>query len=896
MIGESLGHFRITAKLGEGGMGEVYRAQDTKLGRDVALKVLPEAVSGDAGRMARFAREAHLLASLNHPNIAAIYGVEEAGERRALVMELVEGDTLAERIACGPMQVEEVARVALQIAAALENAHDKGIVHRDLKPANVKLTPQGDVKVLDFGLAKALEDEPGAGDIAHSPTITAAATQAGIILGTAAYMSPEQAAGSPADRRSDIWSFGVVLTEMLTGRMLFQGQTVSHVLAGVLKDEPDWDNFPTDVPGRLLDLLRLSLRKDPRQRLQAIGDARVLLDEYLADPRAFESRSKALQEAAGGWQHRTPWAVVALLAVALAGTFWTLWPWGTKTPTRAQRFSIELQEQATLFRQFGSSIVISPDGTRIAYVYADGIDTHDLYVQELDQWEGRLLVRGSGVQRPYQPFFSPDSQWIGFVTTKNLKKVPFTGGTPITLCEVAFARGASWTEDGAIVFTPNPGAGLFRIPAAGGEPAPLTELEEEDGDTTHRWPQVLPGGRAILFTSSKSTSDFSEASIEVLELESGARKVVHRGGTYARYARSGHLAYVNGSTLFVMPFDIDALEPTGSAAPVIEDLSAGSGQGSAQFDVSSDGTLVYVEGSGITPEYSIAWVDRDGNSTPLWDEKKGFASPTISPDGTRVAVVVTAEGQSDIWVYDTIRDVPTRLTFDDARDRDPVWAPDGESIVFSSDRDGVRSIYRKASDGSGAAERLTESKRRQHPASISPDGRVVAFMEVATRGPDLWLLPEDGEAVPFLETPAVDLRPMFSPDGRWIAYSSNISGNYEAYVRPVSGQGKWQISSGGGNSPVWSSDGKQLFFWNDEGAVAFVRVETDGERFRASRVETLFEGQSTLPGSSFDVSPDGERFVMLQGEPITDEGGHEHVRVILDWFAELERTLSDVGL
>ena len=388
MIGESLGHFRITAKLGEGGMGEVYRAQDTKLGRDVALKVLPEAVSGDAARMARFAREAHLLASLNHPNIAAIYGVEEAGQRRALVMELVEGDTLAERIARGPMQVEEVARVALQIAAALENAHDKGIVHRDLKPANVKLTLQGDVKVLDFGLAKALEDEPGAGDIAHSPTITAAATQAGIILGTAAYMSPEQAAGSPADRRSDIWSFGVVLTEMLTGRMLFQGQTVSHVLAGVLKDEPDWDNFPTDVPGRLLDLLRLCLRKDPRQRLQAIGDARILLDEYLADPRAFESRSQALQEASGGWQRRTPWAVAALLAVALAGTFWTLWPWGTKAPTRAQRFSIELEEEATLFRRFGSSIVISPDGTRIAYVYADGIDTHDLYVQELDQWEG----------------------------------------------------------------------------------------------------------------------------------------------------------------------------------------------------------------------------------------------------------------------------------------------------------------------------------------------------------------------------------------------------------------------------------------------------------------------------------------------------------------------------
>jgi serine/threonine-protein kinase len=896
MIGESLGHFRVTAKLGEGGMGEVYRAQDTKLGRDVALKVLPEAVSGDANRMARFAREAQLLASLNHPNIAAIYGVEEAGERRALVMELVEGDTLAEKIARGPMPVEEVARLALQIAAALESAHDKGIVHRDLKPANVKLTPQGDVKVLDFGLAKALEDEPGEADIAHSPTITAAATQAGIILGTAAYMSPEQAAGSPADRRSDIWSFGVVLTEMLTGRMLFQGQTVSHVLAGVLKDEPDWDKFPTDVPGRVLDLLRRCLRKDPRQRLQAIGDARVLLEEYVADPRVFDSRSEALQEAPGGRRQRTPWVVAALLAVALAGSWWSLWPQGAKLPTRAQRFSIELEKEATLFRRYGSSIAISPDGTRIAYVYIGGQNKHELYVRELNQWESRLLVQGTGENRPYQPFFSPDSQWVGFVTPSNLKKVPFAGGTPITLCEVAFARGASWTEDGAIVFTPNPTAGLSRVPAAGGEPESLTQWGEEDGDTSHRWPQVLPGGRAVLFTSSKSAANFSEASIEVLELESGTRKVVHRGGSYARYIRSGHLVYVNGATLFALPFDIEALEPTGSAVPVIENLGAAAFQGSAQFDISSDGTLVYVEKGGREPASSIVWVDRQGKSTPLWGEKRNFRRPRISPDGTRVAVEIRTEGQSDIWVYDMVRDVATRLTFDDGRDANAVWTPDGESIVFGSEQNGVANLYRKAADGSGTAERLTESDRMQWPTSISSDGSVVTFVQIGPQGPDLWLLPEDGEAVPFLETPAVDVDARISPDGRWIAYASLVSGTMETYVRPVSGQGKWQISSGGGSWPVWSDDGKQLFFWNDEETTAFVRVETDGDRFRASRVETLFPSRPTLQNSQFDVSSDAERFVMLEGEPIADAEGHEHVRVILDWFAELERTFSDVGL
>src|SRR3990172_1055946 len=499
---DSIGHYRIAEKIGQGGMGEVYRATDTKLKRDVALKLLPDAFAQDQDRMARFSREAQLLASLNHPNIAAIHGIEEAEGKRALVMELVEGETLAERLQRGPMSLEETIAVAKQIAEALEDAHERGIIHRDLKPANAKITPTGAVKLLDFGLAKALEDDapvPSSPNLSQSPTFSAAATNAGVILGTAAYMSPEQARGQKADRRSDIWSFGALVLEMLTGKMTFSGDTVSDVLANVLAREPEWDALPETTPPSVRRLLRRCLQKNVKKRLQAIGDARLLLEEYLEDPHASEALALPVLPREPVWRRALPWAVAGVSVVALAVSVL----WFSPAPA-ASDLPIRFDTQ------------LSPD-----------------------------------------PFFSPDGKWVGFVTRSELKKVSFSGGAPLTLCPVNISRGASWAPDDTIIFTPNPGAGLFRVPAAGGEPQPLTELK--DGEASHRWPQVLPGGKAVLFSSSASTSNFDDANIELVVLATGERKVLHRGGSNARYVGSGHLVYAREGTLFAAPFDLGRL-------------------------------------------------------------------------------------------------------------------------------------------------------------------------------------------------------------------------------------------------------------------------------------------------------------------------------------------------
>jgi len=905
MQGTSLSHFKIKAKLGEGGMGEVWRADDTKLGREVALKVLPEAFAEDADRMGRFAREAQVLASLNHTNIAAIYGLEEgpaAGRVvRALVMELVEGETLGERIARGPIPLDETLKTALQIAEALEAAHEKGIVHRDLKPANVKITPEGKVKVLDFGLAKAVEEERPEAELAHSPTLTAAATQAGIILGTAAYMSPEQAAASPTDRRADIWSFGVVLAEMLTGKQQFQGHTVSHVLASVLKDQPEWGEFPADIPPRILELTQRCLRKDPLRRLQAIGEARILLQEYLADPSAFEPVAEPAAETVivappAPAKRLLPWAVAAVLALALIGAFWALWP---ETPAAQQpaRLSLELPSDAVLFRGYGSSVEQSPDGLRVAYVFGGG-NLNQLFLQSYDRWDGDLLVEGTGDGRPYHPFFSPDGRWVGFVTPKQLKKVPANGGTPIKLCDVAFSRGATWGPDGDIVFAPNPRSGLSRVPAVGGEPAPLTELDEENGEASHRWPQFLPGGKAVLFTSLHEGESFEDARIEVLSLDSGERRTLHRGGYYARYVPSGHLVYVNSETIFSIPFDVEALETTGSAAPILEGLATSPGEGGAHYSVSEDGKLAYLEGGGGGGGHAAFWMDREGNATPFWQEQQVYRNPRVSPDGTRLVVDIEAEGQRDIWVYDIARDVPTRLTFDDATDSGAVWSPDGKFIYFASDRDGAGDIYRKASDGTGEAERLTDDEAIQYPWSISADGKWLAGgREDSETSWDLWLTPldEGGESRPFLATSFLELGPMISPDGRWIAYFANDSGNFEIYARPISGRGKWQISSEGASWPFWSPDGTQLFFWSDATTLSVVDVAVEGDTLRVGRPRRQLEDRFVATGGmSFPahITPDGERFVVFLQDVNESESNHEHLRVVVNWTDELRTTFA----
>jgi serine/threonine-protein kinase len=905
LIGKSLSHFKITAKLGEGGMGEVYHAEDTKLGRGVAIKLLPQAVATDPDRLARFEREAKVLASLNHPNIAGIHQVEHADGVFFLVMELIEGEDLKERISRGKLPLEEALSIASQIAEALEEAHNSGIVHRDLKPANVKITPDGKVKVLDFGLAKALGEDPevsgGSGAaIAHSPTLTANMTGAGILIGTAAYMSPEQARGQAADRRADIWAFGVVLFEMLTGSMVYVGDTVSDTLAGVLAREPEWDQLSDATPRPVRRLLERCLEKDIKQRLQAIGEARIAIERYRDNPTVEGPRTEAVVETAptSTWKWLVPWIAVALLVPALAITL--VGRPGSSGPPgpESMQSTLVMPESQVLVRGYGSPVIVSPAGDKVVQVFESGSE-YELHVRAIDQWEGSLLHVGRESQRPYHPFFSPDGNWLGFVTINAMKKMPISGGTPIKLTDVSLSRGATWAPDGTIIFTPDPSSPLFRIPEAGGAAEQLTELDTENNETTHRWPQILPQGKAVLFTVHSQGSGFDGAWIEVLDLESKERRVVHRGGTFARYVESGHLIYMNQGTLFAMPFDLSSLQPTGSPAPVVEGVGD-SAEGGAYYDVSRNGVLVFSPGGvGGGALLQAVWVGRDGRSSPLTAEKRDYANPRLSPDGNRLAVEIRTEGNTDIWIIDLDRDVPTRLTFQDGFDGVPVWSPDGQTIAFQSDRgDGPGAIYVKSADGSGEAELIGQSDQLLSPWSWSRDGKRIAVMiQNPETQLDLAILSVEERTIePFLSTKFIEYGPGFSPDGEWIVYGSNESGNWEVYVRPVDGsRGKWQVSSGGATYPVWSADGKEIFLANAPSVIQTVDVDTRDGVFRASRPRELFQGpfaNLTADQSMYAISPDGQRFVLFQGEVDRTASGHEHVRVISNWFAQLERTFS----
>jgi serine/threonine-protein kinase len=894
MIGRSIAHYTVTDVLGAGGMGEVYRARDAKLHREVALKVLPPALAHDANHLARFAREAQVLAGLNHPNIAAVYGLEEGEGVTALVMELVPGETLADRIQRGPIPVEEAAQIALQIAQALEEAHEHGIIHRDLKPANVKITPEGRVKVLDFGLAKALDDGGASGvGLTHSPTVSLAATQAGVIMGTAGYMSPEQAAAQRTDRRADIWAFGVVLLEMLTGKKAFSGETVAHVLAAVLHGSPDLSGVPLTVPPRLQELLRRCLTKDVKTRLQAIGDARVVLQEYVANPTSFIERpSTVAAVAAPARSTRLPWTIAAIAtAAAVAAAVWAILP-RTEAPVRPARLRVEAGPQPFFQGGSGASVVLSPDGERMAMVLGAG-EQRSLYVREIDQLTHTLLP---GTEVAYNPFFSPDGQWIGFVTPNELKKVSISGGTPLTLAKVSRSRGASWGEGDVIVFCESPSSGLFKMPATGGEPEPLTTLDTEKTEFSHRWPQILPGGRSVLFTVLRDDQT-GTGTLEIVELDTGARRVVHHGGIYGRYLPSGHLVYVNEGTLFAAPFDLDSGQFERTPAPVVQGVLSAGG---AHYSVADDGTLVYLEGQAGTPRYELVLADRRGAATPFAEERQTFVEPRFSPDGRRLAVEIVTGTTSDSWVYDIERGTTTRLTFGDGPDSAPQWSPDGASIVWASQRDDGVNLYRRASDGSGEEERLTTGGEGKFASSWSPDGRWILFTQVNPQtGNDVMMIPLDGDRAPqsYLATGTSEAEAAFSPDGRWVAYQSQESGREEVYVRPFPMRGgKWQISVDGGSHPRWSRDGKELYFRRENG-VMVVAVDITGDALDAGTPEKVFDGpflQANIGGNTYadyDVSPDGQRFAMLRGE-----GGQivaDHMIVVFHWFDELRSTFRE---
>jgi len=868
--GTKLGTYEITALIGAGGMGEVYRAHDTKLGRDVAIKVLPEHFAREPERLARFQREAKMLAALNHPNIAAIYGLEQSGSTHYLVMELVEGPTLAERILSGPVPVDETLPIARQVADAVEYAHDHNVIHRDLKPANIKVTAEGMVKVLDFGLAKAMSDEPTAAEISNSPTLSMAATRQGVILGTAAYMSPEQAKGKAADRRADVWAFGVVLFELLTGKQAFQGEDVTEILAAVVMKEPALDALPAKTPPAIRNLVRRCLEKTLRRRLPHIGEARMIIEDVLSGAAPTEpvtgtaARSKVrerLTQAAA--------AVMTLIAMAFAIGFVLRAP----QPAQPMRLSTEIGADASLYTLYGTAAIFSPDGTRMAFVAAVAGQTRRIYVRSLDQLQATAL---SGTENSRDPFFSPDGQWLGFFADAKLKKISVQGGAAVTLCDAINDRGGSWGDDGTIVFTPNTTVPLSKVSSAGGTPQPLTTLDTQAGEITHRWPQVLPGSKSVLFTSNTNTTNFEDSEVVVYSMVSGQRKTVQRGGFHARYLPSGHVVYLHEGTLFAVPFDLQRLEITGQPAPVLEGVVTTPGGAGAQYSFSDGGNLVYVAGLAGGADVSIYWMDRDGKFTPLREAPGNYTNPAFSPDGKRLALQINDGKRSDVWVYEWERDTLTRLTFAGEGNGFPLWTPDGQRITYSSqDKGGGYNLWWIRADGAGNPQRLTESKSTEYARSWRPDGKVLAFRQ-SNPGTvvDILTLPMEGDEKagwkpgkpqPFVNTAFLEDGPSFSPDGRWLAYVSFESGTSEVYVRPFPGPGgKWLISTD----------------------------SASGDSFRADKPQLWSPGQFTDRGGgigNFDLHPDGKRFAVLKSQGTEQAPAVNKVNIVLNWFDELKR-------
>ena len=912
MIGKTLGHYQITSQLGKGGMGEVFQAKDQILGRDVAIKVLPEEFARDTDRVARFQREAKLLASLNHPNIAAIYGLEESGGIQFLVLELVEGQTLSDRIKAGPVPVEESLTLALQIAEALEAAHEKGVIHRDLKPANIKVTPDGKVKVLDFGLAKAYAGEQEPLNLSNSPTLSDAATQQGVILGTAAYMSPEQAKGKAVDKRADIWAFGVVLFEMLTGRQVFAGETVSDTLASVLAREPRWQSLPPNLHSRIRLLLERCLKKEPKDRYGVINDARVDIQEVLADPSGIFAQptvgSVARKKAV------LPWVALAVVLAAIAGA--AIWYLKPAAPAReVTRFYYELPEGQQFNDPTNQCLAVSPNGKQFVYSTTGG-----LYLRSIGEMDAKL-ISGTAGESVVQPAFSPDGKWTAYFSRADnkLKKIAVGGGAPVVLCAVTSAMGAtvSWDETSTIVFAKiGADAGglsseIMRISANGGTPESLLKVKGE----LALYPQMLPGGKSLIFTQANITNPSGGSRIMVQSLKSGKSKELF-AGFVARYIPTGHLVYtignnaldVGGHNLFAVPFDADNLEVTGGAVSLVEDIRGPVG---AHYEVSDSGTLVYLPGSkgALAGGRTLVWVDRAGKEESIPAPPNLYVYPKVSPDGTRAAIGI-AKGltEVDIWVWDFIRKSLTRLTFDKAAIT-PVWTPDSKRIAYRLERNGDRAIYWKAADGTGKEEKLYSAPGRGTiPWSFSSDGKSLLVSDIdgletiQNNKWDIAILPMEGERKlkPLLNESHIEVQPQVSPDGRWIAYSSTESTGEamktEVYVRPFPevDKGKWQASTGGGSCPRWSPDGKELYYLSNDNEVMAVAVQRNPS-FSLGAPQKLFKssyaGLTASSGIPWDVAPDG-RFLMMKepGSPSqSDAASPRKINVVLNWTEELKQ-------
>lgn len=896
MLNTTIAHYKITAKLGQGGMGEVYRATDTKLGREVAIKVLPEALAGDAERLARFQREAELLASLNHPNIAAIYGLEESGASKALVLELVEGDTLADRLKKGSMSVEDSLETCLGISEALEAAHEKGIIHRDLKPANVKFTSDGKVKVLDFGLAKALDAEPetmtSTGTVADSPTITADYTKPGTILGTAAYMSPEQARGKGLDKRTDIWSFGCVLYECLTGKKLFQGEDVTETLASIIKGEPEWAALPTDTPPTIQLLLRKCLSKDRKRRLHDIADARVDLEEAISDPSSsFIRLSEGALQSAGKSSSRP--LLVGAVGVLACGVFlgWFLKPIPIPVPKPPpmRTLDVKIGEGGTISvnRQ---AFKLSPDGTKLVYsLRLPDAEYPQLFLRHFDQLVATPIA---GTLNASHFCISPDGSTLAFrrSTDKIVYGVPIAGGNPHPLFSTKDrTTSIDWTHKEWIIYG-ELADGLYRVPSGGGTPEPLTLLAEAEG--VHMWPHVLPGGQAVLYTAYGADSN-SDGNLMVQKLAEGKAEgnplLIETGAFLGRYVASGHLLFMKENKLFGVGFDVDSLRKMGEAISVLGQVWE-SEFSSSLFDISADGTLVYLPGEMAEEvRYQLEWIDRKGKPTPLRIEPGDYDRLSLSLGGDYLAYSLKDGERTDILTYNIERDLSDRLTREHGDNLAPVWSPSGQSIIFTSFPDGFvgkGTLFWKAIEIGSRPQRLNESSLSQQVASSwHPEGQQLVVAERGETGWDLRVLELDGneteglkakgEGELFRPTEQTERDGTISPDGNWMAMAFGEGiGSTQIYVLPYKGKGKSvRISVEGhrSRSPKWlpGEEGKgevvfstQMKSSDSQRQVYVAKYEIEGETFKLEGDPTPWEGGITSGDHGWDIHPDGSKLLV----------------------------------
>ena len=883
--GTRLGPYEIVAPLGAGGMGEVYRARDTRLDRTVAVKILPSHLSSDPTLRQRFEQEAKVISSLNHPHICALYDVGHQDGTEFLIMEYLEGETLAKLLEKGPVPLAQVLKYGVEIADALDKAHRQGIVHRDLKPGNIMITKSG-AKLLDFGLAKAAAPLAPGATLTTAVTRTTPVTQQGTIVGTFQYMSPEQIEGKDLDGRSDIFSLGAVLYEMVTGQRAFQGKSQLSVASEILEKDPEpISKLQPLAPPMLERAIKRCLAKEPDDRWQTARDLELEL-KWLAEGGSQTSLAPAdlTRDIRARWRGALLWGAVSLLLAAITSfVIWNLKP--SPLPPPVSRMVIMLPPGQRLAGLDQPAVALSPDGALVAYVAIQGA-TQQIYLRAMDSLDARPIP---GTEAATSPFFSPDGQWLGFFAGNRLKKVSVSGGEVLTLGDAAFPGGASWGRGGMIAFAPAWSSVLRQVSDAGGTPQPLTRFEKRE--FSHRWPEFLPGGKAVLFAAAQASFDWTNAQVAVQANGTGERRNLIQGATHPRYAPSGHLLYAQGGGLMAVPFDPLRLEVMGAAVPVVEGVLQSRNTGAAQYSFSDNGSLVYVTGGVQEDRRRLVWVSRNGAEQPVAAPARAYMFPRLSPDARRVAVVIAEQGVQ-VWLHDLSRETLTRFTFEGNRNLNSAWTPDGKRIAFLSNKEGPQNIFWQLADGSGGLERLTNGEYAQVPMSWSPDGQLLAFMENnPTTGYDIWVLRlADRKAQPFLRTPFNESVPRFSPDGRWLAYISNESSRYEVYAQPYPGPGgKWQISTEGGTEPTWNSNGRELFYRSGDKMMA-VDIATQPS-FAAGKPRVLFEGRYVpTPATSpnYDVSPDGQRFLMLKPNE-QEASAPTQINVVLNWFEELKR-------